>query len=229
MGCGPLGSGVSARAPLALAVALALVGSVVLTPPVHAEISISFEAQTLEADGLTPYADAAVYGLSRGRVGWRVSTLRVATLVNDDNGDGLISLDLPRAPSGSSVWAVIELQSGEMTVSPGPGGRLREVDSPANALSGSGGTVQHLAEEGRPYLEMVVVRPGSGAWIARLGDGGPADADGVNNGHIHAQFADMSPLGGSGSPPATLQPPDLLLVVDTRTLEFYRIRLGGDR
>jgi len=88
-------------------------------------------------------------------------------------------------------------------------------------------------EDARPFAEVLVVRPGVGAWTLRLGDGSPADADGAADGRLAAAFDSLEPLAGSPPPPARFAPGDTILLFDPNEMEMVLVKapvkaLGGD-
>jgi hypothetical protein len=79
--------------------------------------------------------------------------------------------------------------------------------------------------DARGLAEILVVRPGTGAWTLRLGDGGPADEDGAADGRLEAALDRMAPLAGSPPPPSTFQKDDVVLVLDPNLLEMTLVKV----
>ena len=111
-----------------------------------------------------------------------------------------------------------------------PGKRMegRGIDA-AQELAGSLGGAPDLLQDRRELIEVLLVRPGQGAWELTVGDGGPADEDGTGDGHLQASFSRMNPLASLAAPsaPAKLAAGDLLVVVDPETLEVSVTQLGA--
>jgi len=125
-----------------------------------------------------------------------------------------------------SMWVAVDLASGDFATASPPGFRLLNV-------SWHGHGIEHRndgrdqVEDARPFAEVLVVRPGLGAWTLRLGDGSPADADGKPNGRIAAALDGMEPLAGSPAPPSTFVAGDTVLLLDPNAMEMTVVRVGG--
>ena len=111
-----------------------------------------------------------------------------------------------------------------VSASPGPSGRAEEIENrlvqvaqrrtqpalPAGAVGRGGGAAPDWLEDVRGYVEVLVVRPGEGAWAATVGDGGEGDDDGAYDGRLRASLAGMRGVGEKpAEPPQRFNPRDL--------------------
>lgn len=144
----------------------------------------------------------------------------------DEDGDGQVTYKLDQPMAQRSMWVAVDLTSGAFETASPEGFRLRKVNwrgrGFTNRPDGRGSV-----EDARPFAEVLVVRPGVGAWILRLGDGGPDDEDGTPNGRLEAALDRMSPLGDSPEPPAGFQRDDVVVLMDPNTMEMTLAKVGG--
>jgi hypothetical protein len=161
---------------------------------------------------------------------------------------GVASYELPATPAAGSeddpgaevapspvpprsVWAVVDLTTGDYALAAPQGSDLRQVDAPSRGL---GAAARFLDQDGR-YLDVLLIRPESGPdgveaaglWGLRVGDGGEQDADGVADSRISLAFAELWPLADSPPAPEALAPKDVLLGVDPENLQIYAVQLAA--
>lgn len=192
-----------------------------LSPPVLAELALRFDASIATVSGATPDADVVVLTVWREQFhGW--SRVHRVSEVVQTTAEGTGRFEAPRAVPPASLWIVADVASGEhVVVSPGPrpypqlGGAERRMTLQAARLSLDARS-----------LEMVVVRPGIGAWSLALWDGGLGDADGATDGRLDAVVADLVPLGSAPASPGELAPRDLLLGIDPARMEHFVLRVA---
>ena len=137
----------------------------------------------------------------------------------DKNGTVTIKLDEPVAPA--SVWVAFDLTTGASVIG-APGGhveRLRITDAADRVRPGAAGIVDFLRDR-HEVVEVLLVRPGQGAWGLAVGDGGASDGDGKNDGAIRLALASLRAVHSTSASLAELAPGDVLAVIDTQTLEY---------
>jgi hypothetical protein len=183
--------------------------------------TLSFEDRAVVASGMTPGGCvvwfAATRELNQGALDWS----HLEQLAADSGGAGSVRLDLGKPVPAQSIWFAVDLASGQFAVKAPEGYPLRPFDLPANAIPA---TLNRI-EIARRLLLVVLVRPGVGAWTLRVGDGGPGDADGVADGTVRADLAQLAPIGNSPSALQALSPSDVLLVVDQERMDFLAVHL----
>lgn len=192
---------------------------------------VEFNEIEVLASGVTPGGRAAFWWLARGADGFTPWTARLSEVVIDDDGDGAVSLGFEEGVPEDSVWAVVDLRSGEYALASPAAGPLREVEPPRGLVASLPGRGE--IEDERRRLEVLVVRPGadgeSGAWTGSAEDGGAGDGDGRRDGRTQAQLERLEPLEEAGPPPPrTLRVGDLVVAGDARDLVFWARRLSED-
>lgn len=100
------------------------------------------------------------------------------------SADGSVRLDVGRELAQRSFWLAIDLTTSGYGAVAADGSKLREGEFlPGNFRKDSAGRRREAALR-FPYVHAVLIRAGQGAWESTVGDGGPADDDGVLDGTI---------------------------------------------
>lgn len=177
---------------------------------------------------VSPGGRVAIFGVGRGFNGYMGTLVRRWEVLADDDGDGVVRLDLAGPVQHKSVWAAVDLASGELALAAPVGFELREVGFPGRGI----GAARKSLTDSRRYLDALWVRPGggadAGAWQAIFGDGGASDDDGVENRSVRAVVTAFSPIEpGAVGAPEKLVGGDVVVGVDAETLEIYAARLAG--
>jgi hypothetical protein len=127
-----------------------------------------------------------------------------------------------------SVWAVADLVTGAFAIAAPPGFVLREIEFPGNGFAaGAPGRVNRLRHP-KASLDLLMIRPGVGAWRLRAHDTGLADHDGEDDDRVLTDLDDLEPLEPGGpEPPERYAREDVVVVVDPEDLTYYATRLLG--
>jgi hypothetical protein len=210
------------------------------------ELVVEFEEGEVFATELTPSGDAIFFGLAREPQGafTRVVRRQGIELV-DPFGEARLPVQVLQAGSGGtggelvdrvplkSVWAVVDLETGAFGIGAPSGFRLRELPFPGRAFEvGAPGLVNRLRHR-FAFVDMMLVRPGVGAWSLRAHDAGPSDHDGADDDRTTTRLDDLEPLGPGGATPTPAAPPDrfaagdVVVVINPRDLTIYATRLLG--
>ena len=203
----------------------------VTPPPAAPEVApeIAFESAAVTFGGATPGGRVALFGIGRDRQDWTPRVTRLDDLVVAD-GEGAGRVDLDEPVIVRSVWAVIDVATGEYALAAPEGTELSRVELPAEGL---GANLRFLEREGR-FLDVLLVRPESGpegeesagVWGVAMGDGAGLDRDGEANGRLELDLASLYPFGDTGPAPLGLKPRDVLIGVDPQTLEVFAQRIA---
>jgi hypothetical protein len=206
-----------------------------LTLPITAQAAapaVDFRESEVVVRELTPGGRAIFWWLAQGISGFTPWTSRLTEVVLDEDGDGVVSVPFDGGVPEDSLWAVVDLTSGEYTLASPAVGPLREVDPPRGLVASLPGRGE--IEDERRRLEVLVVRPGTdgeaGAWTGGADDGGAGDGDGRRDGRTQARLERLEPLEEEGPPPPrALRAGDLVVAGDARDLVFWARRLPEDR
>jgi hypothetical protein len=192
-----------------------------------AQPALSFETQAAVVSGLTPGGQVVWFSVARE------SSEGVATIVRRERIDvadvqGGARFDLDREVPYKSIWVAVDLATGASTVATRPDFPLVEVDLPASDLLPGGGAQTSAIQDPRDAVEMLVVRPGTGAWGILVGRGGSNDEAG-GDGPLRASLSRMQPVGSSPVAPSSFDPKDLVILIDPNRLEIARGRADGSK
>lgn len=185
---------------------------------------VTFEETAVVASGLAPAARVAWFSVAREPGDYVGRIVRREAVMTDDDGDGAVRLELDASLPPVSVWFVVDLADGGLTVAVPDGAPFRErVFDPGLLRQEIAGVVRGLRDE-RLYLLAFLARPGAGAWTVALGDGGHHDDDRTPDGFVQAAFAAMEPVDGSLIPPEALAAGDVVVLVDPNALDFAAVQ-----
>ncbi|HXU30470.1 MAG TPA: hypothetical protein VN851_07840 [Thermoanaerobaculia bacterium] len=187
-------------------------------------LELQIQGQTLIATGSE--GSVAFFGVSRevafDDVVTRSRTLEVVPLLSRTG----VELDLGKPPVPDSVWVAVDLFTGEFATA-APNGPPVQSDTFQGAGVGRGaggnGTISDLRAQG----EVLVARPGAGAWTLTLGDGSPEDGDGLVDGQIQAPLDQMAGLPDNPPPPLDFIAGDTVVLIDPLSLEIVVTRIPG--
>ena len=198
---------------------LLLTGSALGAPKAGDPIRVSFDGDTVRAADVSSGGDVIVFACTIGRYSGMRKLGRHVEVVRDADGDGVVSLTIQNLSEVASVWAIVDFDTGRYALAAPGGFAPRAMDIPEHGWRGGS---EHF-ELRRNYLEMLVVRPGVGAWTQSLSEGGSNDDDRQLNTVLRMRLANMQRLHGHDGPPRppVIVPRDLLLIIDPHELDYF--------
>lgn len=205
-------------APIFALLTLFMAGWALGQPKTGDPIRVSFSGDTVHASEVSRGGDVIVFACTIGRYSGMQKLGRHREVVRDADGDGEISLTVDKLSDLASVWAVVDFETGRYALAAPPGLQLRVMEIPEHGWRGGR---EHF-ELRRNYLEVLVVRPGVGAWTQSLSEGGSNDDDGQLNAVLRTRLAGMQRLHGDDAAPRppVIVPRDLLLIIDPHELDY---------
>jgi hypothetical protein len=191
-----------------------------------APLRLSIGSSGLSVSGVTAHGSVVLFGITREVEPDDVPAIhRRLDVLSDADGDGAVSQDLGAPVPLRSMWVAVDLASGDFDAAAPEGFRLRRVNWRGRGIQNRP-EGHDTVEDARSFAEVLVVRPGVGAWTLRLGDGGPADFDGAADGRLAAALDAMEPLPGSPPPPAHFLRDDTVLLLDPNAMEMILVKVG---
>ena len=171
--------------------------------------------------GARPGATVLVIGVTREPRGFHslLRTHALPAVVADARGDAKIAYgaEIP----AKSLWIAVDGQTG-LTAAGGPG------DFPVRQFEIAPGAVaSERVVLARTSLEMLVVRPGSGAWALSAYEGGRGDGDGAVDGRLSVLVSDLAPAIGKERLSGGLRPGDVVIALDPDQMEYGIVRVSG--
>jgi hypothetical protein len=192
------------------------------------ELLVTFaEAEVLAAE-LTPGGDAVFWSVGREPLGYVQRVVRHHGVeVVDTLGEARFSPETG-AVLLKSAWAIADLATGAVAIGAPPGFVLREIPFPGNGFAaGAPGRVNRL-RHAKAAVDLLVVRPGVGAWRLQAQDTGTADRDGEDDDRVMTDLEDLVPLvEGGPEPPERFARGDVVVVIDPLDLTYSATRLLG--
>lgn len=195
------------------------------SPLAAAPFRVTLESDAVVISGLTAKGKAALLGVTReiGEDDYPTARRHLEVLTDDD-GDGVVRYPVEGGVPLRSVFAAVDLASGDFeTVSPEALG-LRRVNWRGRGPGRRPDGKDSVADR-RRILELLVVRPNVGVWAARLKDGDGSDGDGVIDGRVEGLLESLSPLGAGPEAPAVFQRDDVVLALDPTVLEITLVKV----
>ena len=213
-------------------VALVLIAAVPLRASevaASAQPVLELTPETLTVRSVSPGGSVVLFSVAREPIGGIARVVSRHELLVDDDRDGVIRYAPPSGLVPRSVWMVIDVETGTVAVGT-PLGIPPTLMRPHGA--GEGVPVQAVANRldiGREEVDVLVLRPGEGAWAGVVRDGGPADRDNHANGRLHLDPSKLDPIAPVfGDAPSALKPGDVLAILDAARLEYwYGTAAGG--
>ena len=190
---------------------------------------LAFASDTVIVEGLTLGGKVVWFGAAQSLAEDDVVEIRYyARIGQDTNLDGSESLALPAGVPTHGAFVAVDLTTGVATAAATPGYTLRQVPWRGRGVVDSG-RGEDAIEDGRPLANVLVVRAGVGAWVARVSDGGANDDDGGVHGRWRLLLSSLQPLGDTiaGMPPRVL-PTDTVAMIDPRRLELTLVARKPD-
>ena len=192
------------------------------------ELLVTFEEAAVVAAELTPGGDAVFWSVGREPLGY------VQRVVRHQGVEVVDALGEARFEPGTgavllkSVWAVADLSTGALAIGAAPGFVLREIPFPGNGFAaGAPGRVNRLRHP-QSFVDLLVIRPGVGAWSLQAQDTGTSDRDGQDDDRVMTDLDDLVPLvEGGPEPPERFARGDVVVVLDPLDLTYSATRLLG--
>lgn len=190
-----------------------------------APLRITLEKNAVAASGILPQGRVVLLGVTReiGEDDLPV-VRRHLEVLTDEDGDGAVRLLLEQGVPLRSLWAVVDLASGDFDAAAPEDFGLRRVNWRGRGLERRQDG-KDAVEDRRPLVELLVVRPQAGAWALRVGDGGDNDGDGAIDGRLQGVLDQMKPLAGSPPPPSEFEKNDLVVALDPSAMEVTLVKV----
>lgn len=190
-------------------------------PNASAAASISFANDTVWIAPVAPGSRVVLFTASLQNSDGVIRQSTGAKIFVDEDRDGAIG----HRPSGGiplrSLWIAVDLDTGRYGFATPSASLDALLPFPTSLLKRDAEGVLGLFDQQQLSAEMLVVRPGEGAWRLRAHEGGNGDADRTHNGKLSLASADAEPVGTSPPAPKKLKKGDVLAVIYPARLEAF--------
>jgi hypothetical protein len=220
----PFGSRIHVAVRAASAIAALACSTMMSHPAEGAErrpLSVELAASSIVVKDVTPGEAVILFGASH-RAGESIELKRSRQLLVDGDRDGSVEFALDAGVPVDSIWIAVDISSGRSALAAPSQSAFRKLEFPAGVLhKGPSGSYERYAS-GRRMVDLLIVRPRVGAWVAHAIDGHQTDADQRQDGTTSVVFAHGRGLGAAAAPPPRhLTPRDVVVVIDVRHMEYY--------
>ncbi len=199
---------------------------IVLSAAPARAFSVRVERQSVVATEISRGGGAVFFNLGyvSGSVPTRVTT---ATVVADNDGDGVVELSPEGGVPLIGIWAVVDTATGDVQLASRRGYRLIDLDAPVEqSFTGDDDGRYTRFQHSGGDLELLVVRPGVGAWRFHVTDGGEDDGDYMANGAVTLPLEKLISLTPDAQQPVSLLDGDVVVVIDAGQMRASAGRLG---
>jgi hypothetical protein len=194
--------------------------------------SFSANGSTVTLAGIRKGATVAILSISLEARGDHSAPLRREHVIEDTDQDGAINWSDGPAIVSRSLWCAVDLETGEFVVGAPAGFRVRQMPLVDLALierdAQDGSKEKVHLDVNRTQVEVLVVRPGKGAWVSSIRDGGLTDGDGKVNKYARASFSALAILKNVHAQEELKQirQGDTVIVVDPLEMQIFAGRVA---
>ena len=176
-------------------------------------LAVTVRTDAVTVSGVTPGGDVVLFWYTKYSIRGVMHSDALATLLHDGDNDGVVTMSAK--VSLRSVWVAVDAADGSLAY-----GALPQFPLSASALDqtlfrkDAEGEIATMVRD-NPRLAVLLVRPGSGAWMLRALDGNLNDRDGAPNGKVEIAFEDtLSVIDGKKKGPKHLKAGDVVAAID---------------
>lgn len=178
--------------------------------------AIAVTPDGLSASGITAGGDAIWFGMTIDTYAMARRLERHAAVAKDTDRDGVVLYPIPEI-SRFTLMFVVDAATGGHAVFRGQGVDAVELELRGNTWRAG---LQHF-DVRADDVEILLVRPGEGAWTTSAMEGDEKDGDGRRDARFRLKIDAMTPLGGAtGNPRGGVRRGDLLVLFDPHTFRF---------
>lgn len=208
-----------------LVLAIAMLTATLST--VAAPLQVALQEDQIVVSGLPPGGAVALCAIATiPRPLFPGGASYSAVLVDDDSDGRVVFMPESDVP-WRSVWAVVELSTGEYVVATPDGFPRRAMPIPGNVVRpGNLGQMNRWWHE-RAVLKLLVVRPGSGAWTFTANKGAFGDDEKSHRPGFPTSLEHFRAITGDDPPPHNFRRGDVIVALDPINLEYYALTLGN--
>ncbi len=189
-----------------------------VAPGAIAQPVASAEQGTVVVSGVSAGGEVVLFGVSREYIEFANRFRHWKRVEVDVDRDGKVVVDLGAPLPVPSVWVAVDVATGQLALLRCPDDPPRGVQSfPDVALRPEGGRVTALVLEVES-LDLLVVRPGVGAWRHGAVEG-PHER--TAEGLLRIPFARLPRLTGTAEGPGELRPGDVLVGIEPWSLVVF--------
>lgn len=207
----------------AVLLAACLMATAGLTQADEAGPQVSIEQRSIVVSNTTPRGRVVFFGMAHEPLAYSVTYAHRVMTVEADAA-GISRLDLEVDVARRSVWAIVDVTSGRYTVvSTFP---LNALPFSPESLKRNGQSEPHEVDSPFGMVDILVVRPGTGAWEYSSAEGGPSDEQGHAKGRTRSKVERFRPINDpSLKPIKTLKKGDVLILFEPIRMLYFATKV----
>lgn len=191
------------------------------------QLEVRFSPNAISVANMTHGGSAVVYGIARVAAG-KPPVMRVARFVevlNDDDRDGIVRLELKDGVPAAGIWAVVDTTTGAHQILPTPGYTPTRIAFTQEVLKKDNAGQLKKFEWPTSELELLVVRPGDGAWRIYAAKSSTLDENRGTAGRLKIDAERLMPIGNR---PALkhIKNGDILAIIDPDWMRYGILEVG---
>jgi len=187
---------------------------------------LTFTNTTVTLQGITPRARAIFFYVSREPRRYYSIVNRRMEFVDDTDGRGQVSWNVPGGIPHRAIWAVVDLASGNYIVQPTAGYDNAPIVLATDALKADHNGQLRKFEFPLTEAQVFWARPSEGAWWALVGKDSIADENRDAANGIRLDISRMQPIGNSPDAPNSFKKGDILVAIDPRWMMYGFLEVG---
>jgi hypothetical protein len=189
--------------------------------------ALSVSAQAVTATGMTPGGAVVWLGMARKVVEYEAVYHRRQGVVKAD-ALGTAQVPLAEAVPLQSIWLAVDLATGLFATASREGFSLLVFTLAPGALVVRGAALADQLVDAADHSEVLLVRPGKGAWGKTVGRGGAADESDPSEPAYKLSLDKLEPVSATDGPaPGKLSPRDLVFVLHPQAMALAVVVFGG--
>jgi hypothetical protein len=191
-----------------------------------AAMTIAVDSNGVTIGDLAPGSRVILFGVGREPHGDHSVVRRWTEVLTDDDHNGVVQF--ASAMTNKSIWIAVDFGSGNSVSETGQDYPRRETSFEATLERNSLGQLSKF-ENARGVAELLVVRPGQGAWRLSAAKNAPLDETRGTPDPMRFDASSFQAVPGVESEVFThLEQSDVVAMIDPRLMEFYVTRVAED-
>lgn len=190
-----------------------------------APLQMAVSNRSVTVSNVSPGGAVVLFSCGRVALARSIAVKPGAKVLRDDDRDGVVQFTPPGGVPLRSVWVAVDEGSGNIAAGARPDFPLVVQTLGESSLRKD--VEQEIAELAVdvPRLLVLLVRPGSGAWIEAVFDGEKGDHDGAN-GRVKLSFDELQTVDGKDKAPKHLTRDDAVVAIDPGHLDVFTAQVG---
>ncbi|HXO19598.1 MAG TPA: hypothetical protein VOA87_06690 [Thermoanaerobaculia bacterium] len=195
-------------------------------PPPAPVVSVTFQGQTAIAQGMTPGGSVVWFSVSKEVSDYEATIVPRQSVVPAD-ATGQATFELSRSLVRQSIWIAVDLATGAYAWSSPFPARFTPASFtlPAPGLTLQAGLAPDKLIDLSDYSELLLVRPGIGAWSGTAGRGGVNDESSPDDPGLKVSLDRLAALTAATPALSKAALHDLLFVVHPLPMELAVTRV----